>query len=367
MHPVNPEPLPPIPIPAAQVWKDLRMQVLPVVVFAVATVCVSVIWQGQLAAPTATGQAEALQSQVVSPQAGRIISLKVARFQIVKKGDIIASILPSDPRNELSAIQTELNLVRARIDPVTVQQRTAADYEKLRLEILLEKARLAASRVQLELERNELRRAEMLFNEQLIPQEELELRQNAVAKLETGIAAIGKAIAETEPGIEKLGVWGRLDHASEEAVAALKSILNQEERLKAVERNLVTITLEAPIDGMVSVVFRQAGEQVRDGEPILTISSVKSARIVSYLRQPFPFEPTVGMDVQVRTRSMHHQASVGKVLSVGVQVEPIPNALTIQRPGMAPDMGRPFSVSFPPDLRALPGEIVDLVLRPSVK
>jgi multidrug resistance efflux pump len=341
------------------------MQVLPVVVFAVAMVSVSVIWQKQLAAPTATGQAEALQSQVVSPQPGRIISLKAVRFQMVKKGDFIASILPSDPRNELSAIQTELDIVRARIDPATVRQRTAADYEKLRLEVLLEKARLGASRVQLELERNEFRRAELLFKEQLIPKEELEQRQNAVEKLEIEIAATAKAIAETEPGIEQLGALGRLDQASEEAASALKSIVAQEARLKAIEKTLVTITLEAPMDGMVSVVFRQAGEQVQDGEPILTICSAKSGHIVSYLRQPFPFEPTVGMDVEVRTRSMPHQASTGKILNIGVQVEPITNALSIQRPGTPPDMGRPFSVSFPPGLKVLPGEIVDLILRPS--
>ncbi len=364
---MNTEPLPPIPIPADQVWKDLRIQLLPVIVFAVAVLCVSVLWRNELTVPTATGQAEALQSQVISPLPGRIVSLQVSRFQLVKKGDLLATILPSDPRNELSAIQTELDVIRARIEPGTVRQRTAADYEKLRLEVLLEKAKLAASRVQLELDRNELHRSEMLFKEQLIPQEALEQRKNAFEKLEAGINATVKAIAEAEPGIQQLGALAHSDHASEEAAAALKTIAAQDERLKVIERTLGAITLEAPVEGMVSVVFRQAGEHVREGEPILTISAVRSERILSYIRPPFTIQPAVGMEVEIRTRSVRHQAAKGKILSVGVQVEPVTANFAIQRPGMPPDMGLPFSVSFPPNLKALPGETVDLVLRHPAK
>ena len=362
---MNPERLTPIPIPSTQVWKDLRIQVLPVIVFVVGSLFVAVLWRKELSAPTALGQAETLQSEVISPQPGRIISLKVNRFQFVKKGDLVATILLSDPRNELAAIQTELDIIRARIDPSTIRQRAAADYQKLRLDILLEKAKLASSRVQLELDRSELDRAEMLFKEQLIAQEELEQRKNALEKLEIGINATAKAIEETEPGISQLGALGSQDPTSDEMASALKAITAQDERLKAIEKHLGTISLEAHVDGMVSAIFRKAGEHVKDGEAILTISGARSERILSYIRPPFPIEPTVGMDVEIRTRSMRRSSSKGKILNVGVQFEPVASALAIQRPGVPQDMGLPFSVSLPPELKLLPGETVDLVLRPS--
>ncbi len=364
---MNPEPLPPIPIPPSQVWKDLRIQVLPVIVFGAAIFGVSVIWQNQLAAPTTAGQVETFQAQVTSPQPGKILLLNVSRFHWVKKGDLVATMLPTEPRNELATIQAELDIARARMDPASARQRAAVDFETLRLDILLEKAKLAASRVHLELERSELERAEVLFKQQLIPDTAINQHRNNVKRLETQIEATAKAIAEAEPSLERLSSMGTLDRAGGEIDATLIEIGKQHERLKAVEKTLGTISLEAPVDGMVSFIFRHAGEHVADGEPILVISSAKSERIISYVRQPFPIEPTVGMDVEIRTRSLRRQVSIGKVLNVGVQLEAITNALAMPLPGVLVDQGRPFSVSFPTDLKILPGELVDLVLKPAAR
>ena len=84
-----------------------------------------------------------------------------------------------------------------------------------------------------------------------------------------------------------------------ESVPAILSRLEAEQVLA--QTNWAPITLFAPIDGMVHLVCRHASEFVMDGEPLLMINSQRSDHVVGYLRQPYSFQPEVGMQVEVVT------------------------------------------------------------------
>lgn len=356
--------LTPIPTPPAQRWRDFRVQGIPVVVFVLAILCVTRIWQRELVAPSATGQVEAIQTQVTSPQPGRLATLSVSRFQRVTKGQVIASVIPTDPRLELSSIDAQIALIRARLEPLSGQQRDIVNHEKLLLDVLLERAKLSASRVRVELAKDDTRRAEQLFQGKLISEAEYDLRRKELERLQVEVQETAKALDLAQSGLEKLNQISQ-NSQHEQELASSSALLNGlEKRLATCVSNTVSVTIEAPISGTVSFVFRQPGEQLRDGDPIVTLSSETSDRVISYIQTPFSQEPHLGMEVEIRSRSGHHESGVGKVLHVGSQIESIPPALAGTRvSNTSVQLGLPFAVSLPPSLKVRPGELVDLVLR----
>jgi multidrug efflux pump subunit AcrA (membrane-fusion protein) len=130
----------------------------------------------------------------------------------------------------------------------------------------------------------------------------------------------------------------------------------------AAARNLEPLTLVAPITGMVGMPQRQAGEFVPAGEPLLTINSLRSDRIIAYLRQPYRMDPQVGMPARVTTRTHKRQAFMSRVAQIGAQLEILTNSLAFVRPGSLVDVGLPVIVPVPEGINIRPGEIVDVLI-----
>lgn len=356
--------LPPIPTPPSRRWREFRMRALPLITFVAGVGLAIWLWRESLAAPTLQGAIEAVRAEVVSPHAGTLVELKVARFQTVARGDEVAVIKLSDPRASLDLLRAEIDLLRARLEPRLSQQRNSTDFERLRLELLLQKAELAGDRVNLARSENELARNVQLFDQKLISAHEYDFSLKTTQQLRTQVDEKSKLIADLEQGLQRLAALGdpaTLSPASETLVSTMPA---HEEKLRQAQDRLQPITLVAPLDGTISEVYRQEGENVMDGEPILVIHSLKSSRIVGYLRQPFPIEPVVGMPVEVRARRPKAPVCFAEILHVGSQFEAITNALAMVRPGSIIDLGLPIEISLPPDLKARPGEVVDVIIRP---
>jgi multidrug resistance efflux pump len=356
--------LPPIPTPPGQRWREFRIRVLPVIFFAAAMVAVGFVWRRSIASPTLQGEVEATLANVASPQAGIITQLKVSRFQWVSKGEPIAVVLPSDTRAPLALLQSEIDVMRSRQEPRLTQQRNATDYERLRLEWLLQKVSVATARVNLARAENELKRNEDLFKSKLISEELYDLSLKNKEALQTEVDERSRLIADLDQGLKRVTTMVDPQNSSSIPDAIGNSVKAQEEKLRLAQSKLEPFTLTAPMAGMVSVIYKGAGENVLDGDPIVAIRAPQSERIVGYLRQPFPIEPEVGMPVEVRTRAYGSALRVAQIVQIGAQLEPITNSLAILRPGMTVDMGLPIAISMPNDLKMRPGEMVDLIIRP---
>jgi HlyD family secretion protein len=356
--------LPPIPTPPAQKWREFRIRVMPVLVFVIGLVMVVFFWRQNIGSPTLQGTVASVSTDIVSPQTGKLVELKVARFQKVSRGETVAIIHPSDPRAPLALLQAEMDLFRTRLEPRLSQQRNSTDYERLRLEWLLQKAELASSRVNLARSENELKRNEQLFHEKLISEALYDLSLKTRELMQTEVDEKSRLIDDLEKGLKQLAVLGDPQATSPTGDTLGAAVKAQEEKLQQAQSILEPIVLVAPFDGMVSLVYRQQGESVMNGDPIIAINALESNRIVGYLRQPFFVEPEVGMSVEVRKRELRSVAHLAEILHVGVQIEPITNSLATIRPGSIMDVGLPIEISLPPGLKARPGEMVDLMLRP---
>jgi multidrug resistance efflux pump len=140
-----------------------------------------------------------------------------------------------------------------------------------------------------------------------------------------------------------------------------------ENRFSRLSTNLDEFTLVAPMDGMVQAVNHHSGAFVPDGEPILTLHSARSDRIVGYLRQPYVVEPAVGMKVEIVTRSVKRERFLATISEVGAQLEVITNALAMAKPTGVIDTGLPIIIRIPPGIQLRPGETVDILFMPRAR
>jgi len=356
---MNREPLPPIPVPPALRWREFRVRFLPILLFLAALGGVSLIWERNVSAPMFVGAVEGRSAQVASPYAGKILFLKVDRFQTVTKGTPLAVLEPTDPRLALAVVQSELDVIRAKLDPYLSRQRNATDYEQLRMDWLGQRVDLATARANLQGARDELYREKALHEQKLVSDTIYEQAATLEGALAAEVLERSNLVQMAEADLKQLDSSGsRQTDSFTDALAA--SLQAEEQKLKAAAAGTEPVTLVAPMAGVVGVIYHQAGENIPEGDPILIITGTEPERIVAYLRQPVPFEPKVGEQVEVRTRTFQRQISLAHINSVGAQFEPITNVLAVARPSGTFDFGLPVEITLPPGLKVRPGEVVDL-------
>ncbi|MFN3409984.1 MAG: HlyD family secretion protein [Limisphaerales bacterium] len=361
----------PIPIPPVQRWREFRQRVLPVAVFAGVLLLLASLWRDQLAAPVMVGQAEAQTVNIGSPQPGTLTGLNVSRFQRVRAGEIVGHILVADARliaANLAVYRAEIDALRAGAGdrPLAAHQRNAMEYIRLRLDWMRQRAALASAQVNLQLAEAEVARTEALFAERVAAQTELDIARATRDAYRREIEELEKLVADAEAGLKALSPEGGLDLARVTDDSLRAAIGVQEANLRLIEAQLAPVPLIAPVDGMVTTVWQRSGEAVMAGAPVVTVTAERATTIVAYLRQPALVEPAIGTPVTVRSRSGQRMAARSQVAGVGVQLEPLPEALrsTLRFTLTNAELGLPVSIPIPPELRLRPGEVVDVLLEP---
>jgi multidrug resistance efflux pump len=364
------DPLPPIPTPPAQQWREFRIQVLPVVVFVVTVAAICVMWRNYVQPSNVIGQVEAVKANVMSPLDGTLTNLTVEPFQHVTKGQVLGVVEIYDPQvheAELAAVPANLNLIQARM--LMSRSRTFSTYSQVREDLIREKSALQLAEIELVQKSNEYRRVEQLYTNFLVSKGmPLEYKANsteygfdvAVRDRDRALKEVENAtniVAMLETQLKEIELHGAMKLTPDEK-AAQDAVQAQMDLIKATQAPFV---LKAPMDGVVSTIFQRPGERVVRRTPILVISAPTAERIVGYIRQPISMLPTTNDVVLVRTRSLRRQEAVGQILRVGAQFEQI-------NPVMLPDptriqMGYPILVSLPPGLNVAPGELVDMAVR----
>lgn len=352
--------LPSIPIASRIRWRRWRQQGGPPLVVVLAVVACFFLWRESSTQGALPGIADGVRSLVTSPHQGLLQQVLVQPYDLVQAGQPLAVLQPIDPRAQLDLFQAEVQLTRMRHEPL-LAERNAVDFERIRLELHRAKSDLAVARVNLERADNEVRRNEPLYREKLVSEDvydlSLKTRDAFRAEVEEGT----RLVVETEARLRQLQ---SLSDPSTSTLPSTASALDAlEDQRSTLATNWAAITLRAPIDGMVHTLFRQAGEHIVEGEPLITVESRRAQRIIGYLRQPYPLNPEVGMAVRVTTRERPARQFWSVVSQVGAQVEVLTNSLAYLRQGSVIDPALPVVVDVPAAVSIRPGEVVDLLLR----
>jgi multidrug resistance efflux pump len=363
----------PIPVPTAQRWREFRIRLMPVLVFGTTLALATVIWKQQMPTTVLLGEVEPITANISSPKSGVLANLNLTRLQQVKAGDKIAQVITTDPRvlqSSLAVILAEIQLIRVNLEPMLGEQRYALSYDRLRLDWMEQRVELAAVRTRLQLAESEFNRVQGLYKDRVVSEAIFEEARITKDQLENEVQERSRFIEEQEKNLTALQLRAG-NNLSATNLASAQNVMQasinvQEQKLRLTEAELSPVVLSATVDGVVSAILRRSGEAVVAGEPILTISTGTSDRIIAYVRQPLVIEPKVGMSVEVCARSLKRPIAAAQILQIGTQMEPIKPYLSPFSNGQAIEMGLPILVNVPASLKLLPGEIVDLRLKPEI-
>lgn len=369
------EPLPRIPVPLRQRWREFRVAYLPPLTFALLVTGIVWMWGRYVHPANIVGEVESLHANVVSLLPGTLTELAVDRFQPVTNGQEVARLSVIEPdllKAELAAVEAGLRLQKGRLD--LEKQRAVDSYNQQHLSLLAERIALELARIRLQQADNEFQRVRQLYTNNIIAKGlELGIRNFAMQNslgydvavrdrdlLQTQVETQTKVVAQMEQNLRQFEAGGVT------RVAPVDPLIEAD--LQAQQQRLVQlnklVVLKAPITGFVSLINHQPGEKIPAGMPILVISPSKSDRIIGWVRQPVRVRPAVGDVVQVRLNRTGQPITDAVVTEVGGQMEPISiTALPLGTPPNHIEVGLQFMVKAPEGTDLIPGEPVEMYLK----
>jgi multidrug resistance efflux pump len=366
-------PLPTIPTPPAQRWREFRLRGIPFIVFLAGLAGVGLLWNKNLVPSNIVGEVQGTSANVASTVAGLLTELRVDQYDRVTAGQAVAKVVTTSPENmeaALSVIRNDLNVTRTRM--MQDQQRNDLNYQQARMDLLSQRIELATAKIRLQQAESEFERVSRLFRDKIAPEGvgprdgvvgyEVALRDRDALRIEVEQKAIllsdmEQALKEFQPTTAS-NENALLNDAINAAISA------QEEQLRRTEGGT---TLRAPISGIVSIVYRRSAENIAAGEPILTISSERAERIIGFIRLPISYQPKVGDTVEIRTRGSHAQKASATIQKIGSRMELFTQPLRVRGFAAAQERGLPILVNLPENLNVYPGEIVDLFVKQTVE
>ena len=350
---------------------EARTRVLPMLVFGVAGMVAVMLWKDSISPAMLVGEVTTVKSTINSPVAATVRKLHAQRLQMVRAGDVVAELAPNDPKQSLDMLQSELSLLRieasaaeSTTDSSTAARREALDYERLKLDWMSEKVALVTAQAQAKRTTLELEMAKGMITAPAGSKRYLQEAELAKETADAELAARKTLVEELEGRLKTLKPVA-VETTTAQVAPWRSAMASLEERMRTLDLNQSVVALRAPIDGIVTEILRRTGENVVQGEILVTITATRPETIVGYLRQPFPMEPTVGQAVEVRTHGRERMKGMAVVTRVGVHFEPILNPAL--HPAVTPEVGLPMEVSLPANLRLRPGELVSLVIRPAAE
>ena len=258
-----------------------------------------ILWYREAAAPI-IGIVRATETRVAPEVGGQLAAIKVEKGARVHAGDVVAELSAQELTASVAQARAALAAAQANRDNVYAGVR-AEEVARLASEIEKAKSRLTYTQLQLD-------RATYLARSDTATQQTVDQTVNDVAsaKADVAEAEADHAAAVAGPTKEERAIAD----AQVEAAAAALGVL---------ERRLDKTILRAPVDGVVSVIVAEVGENIRAGQPVLVIEEAGKQWLSFNVREDFLHGIRVGMIVDVGTlgTSATSPALVTEILPLG--------------------------------------------------
>jgi HlyD family secretion protein len=231
------------------------------------------------AAPIA-GVVRATEIRLAPEVGGQLAAIKVHKGDTVHAGDVVA---------ELSALELTAAVAQARaaVDAATADRNNV--YAGVRAEqIAALAAEIAKANSKLAYVEAQLVRVSTLARSDTASQQALDQATNdaAAARADVVEAEANHAAAVAGPTKEERFIADAQVQAATAALAVL-------------ERHLSKTILRSPVDGVISVIVAEIGENVRAGQPVLAIAATGQQWLSFNAREDFLRGLTVGTKVDV--------------------------------------------------------------------
>jgi len=392
----------PIPIPWSHRFRLVRYRVVPILVFVVAAGSAGLLWRHQAGVLRAIGEVEVVRYELTAPADGILVTLPGPQRQLCDRllaGEVAArlddrvSAAELDMvRGEIARLQKELEAtsVRTRLEVAAAEagasayavrkldevRQLAVDVERLRLDLLDRQAQTQSDRVELQRLNERLEATRKVFAqgaETPYMMMDVQLRRDMTAeRLAGGLKAVQEAQEQLKTvaarrdsalgEIPSLPACPSADSLVTAFLAPLQAaVAVQEARLRQVQTQIEQLTIRAPADARICEIYRRPGQAVRLGDPILAIAVERSRNVISYFREQQAPRPQVGMEAEIRLRTVPRRILRGTVEQVGPQIAEVPPHQLVNPRVL--EWGLPVRIGLPQDADLCPGELVDIVFK----
>ena len=243
------------------------------------------LWRSDAAAPI-VGVVRTTEIRVAPEVGGQLAAIKVLKGDLVHAGDVVA---------ELAALELSASVEQARAALAAAVADRDHVFAGVRAEeIASQAAAIAKAKSRLDYAQQQLTRASQLARNDVASQQSLDQAQNDAA---SALADVAEAVAN-----HAAAVAGPTQEQRAIADAQVKAAASA---LAVLERRLQKTVLQAPADGVVSVIVAEVGENIRAGQPVLAIAETGKQWLSFNAREDMLHGLTVGAKVDVAWADAH--------------------------------------------------------------
>jgi len=253
--------------------------VAAVLVLVAAGAAAYALWPSDAAAPI-VGVVRTTEVRVAPEVGGQLANIRVRKGERVRAGEVVATL--SATELSASVTQSRAALAAASADRDHVYAGVRAE------EVASLAAAIAKAKSRLDYAQSQLNRTSVLARTDTATQQALDQAENDVA---TARADIAEAKANHDAAVA--------GPTREERAIADAQVKAAASALAVIERHLNKTILRSPVDGVVSVIVAEVGENVQAGEPVLAIEQIGKRWLSFNVREDQLRGLTVGAKVGV--------------------------------------------------------------------
>lgn len=255
-----------------------------------------------------SGTVEARETVLAFQASGRIEELLTDEGKAVTRGQEVARLIADDYQQAVERARAEVSAAEAVLAALKAGSR--------KQEIRVAEATLQQARAELRFATEEVQRIRSLIAKQLISQEQLdqaELKRD-VAKAAVRRAEQQLALLREGPRLEEI------DRAEAE-LAARRSAL------KTAEQRLSYVHLVSPVSGVVTLRQAEAGEVVREGQPIFAVAELSQPWVRAYINETDLVKVRLGQEATVTVDGLPERSFKGTLSFISPEAEFTPKTV----------------------------------------
>jgi len=409
--------------PVKEHLRQMRYQLIPVLVFLSGIYATVLLWGAHLELPNGIGAVKALRIDIISPVDGILVRLpgqQLEEFDTVGDRTVVCKFDDTAVSAMIDTLAAEVKQLNLQLSATDAQmkldfadrragksdrrqallddaRRLAVDLERVKLDVANRTIQLEANRIGLKRRAEKLAMVKDLVEKKLetpyvlldtqrrhdftereiVEQEKALVEAKALeAQAKARMDAYAEMVREEDALREARAGKGGSKGAGEPLAASIqKKIAVFLEPIKAAaavqqarinEAVIQRKALEIPVPpefaatGRIVEIYRRPGQAVRAGEPIMRIANPESMYIVSYVRQPNRVIIEPNTIVGVQVRSV--RAKVRNAKTTIDRIGPQIEAVPARqlRDPVKPEWGLPVRIKVPQELKLTPGELVDI-------
>lgn len=246
---------------------------------------------------------------------GTVKTIYVRDNQPVKKGDLLLEIDPADFDVKVSEASSGLNAERARL----LETEARIEASKKRLSELItameaSKANFELQEANLKQAEQDMKRAESLYREEIIPKERYEKTMTAYKVAVAQVKAAKEQLRQAEMALQTQKAIVKQAEASKRT--QLSAIKQKEALLKEAELNYSYTKIYAPSDGYVTKKSVEIGNQIKAGQPLMSVVSLDDVYVVANYKETQLEKIRTGQKVKIKVDTYPKKVFWGKVESI---------------------------------------------------